>query len=74
MKLHDLLFVADSMPEKEAEDLLIAVAALWVAERRMMKAMVEKMIADIDLEETLEKHAAATATVKNKQTQYGVGK
>lgn len=73
MKLHDFLFAADSMPDAEALDLLIAVAALSVAEKRMLKAFVDKMIADIELEEALEKHAAADAAVKKKQAKYGVG-
>lgn len=73
MKLRDALFVADSMPCDEAEDLLAAVAVHAVSEKRMLLAYLNKLLADIELEEAKEKHAAAVAAVKMKKTQYGVG-
>lgn len=73
MKLRDALFVADSMPSGEAEDLLIAVVALTVSEKRMLLAYLDKLLADIEFEEAKEKHSTAAAVVKMKKKQYGVG-
>lgn len=73
MKLRDALFVADSMPSDEAEDLLIAVAALTLSEKRMLLAYLDKLLADIEFEEAKEKHSIAAAAVKMKKTEYGVG-
>lgn len=60
MRLRDALFLFESIPWHQARDLLIATINLRLAE--------------IEIEEALEKRAAASAALQLKQTQYGVGK
>jgi hypothetical protein len=60
MRLRDAFFLIESIPWPQAKDLLLAT--------------IDLRIAEIELEETLERHAAADAALRLKQTQYGVGK